>query len=209
MTHVKQRTTVRDLVAEGDAVIVFRDKLQIHAIPIGGLSPTSVTTEIAADVVNILNKADASLGDTISAGEIDVLSRYRTGTDADVAIALARATRLRNDILESTRTVDAVARLLGVNGSRIRQRLADRSIYGIKQGNKWRIPGWQFDDNGILPGIADVNRAVDHNVDIVALHGFLHTPNVDLEFGGEPISPLAWLRAGHDPEPVEQIASTL
>lgn len=209
MAQVKQRTPVTDLVAEGEAVIVFRDKRQITVTPISGLSPTSVNTGIAADVVDILNKADVALADTISAGEIDVLSRYRTATDAEVAVALARATRLRNDILESTRTVGAVAKLLGVNGSRIRQRLADHSIYGTKQGNKWRIPGWQFDDNGMLPGIADVNRAVDSDVDIVALYGFLHTPNVDLEFGGEPISPLAWLRAGRDPEPVEQIASTL
>ncbi|MEA2023193.1 MAG: hypothetical protein U9N79_02750 [Actinomycetota bacterium] len=209
MSKVKQRTPVTDLVAEGEVAIVYQTKSQIHKIPMRGVTPQSVNPRIAADVLKILKKADASLGDTISVSELDVLSRYRTAGDAEVALELASAARLRTQIVDSALTVRAVAGLLGVNGSRIRQRLADHSIYGVKRDNKWRIPKWQFDDKGLLPGIDEFNRHIDHDVDVVELHGFLHSPNVDLVVNGERISPLVWLQAGLDAEPVGQIAATL
>lgn len=209
MSKVKQRTPVTDLVAEGEVVIVYQAENQIHRIPMRGVKPRTVNAGIAADVVKILNKADASLGDTISVSELDVLSRYRTASDAEVALELASAAKLRTQIVDSALTVSAAARLLGVNGSRIRQRLADHSIYGVKRDKKWRIPAWQFDDKGMLSGIDEVNRHIDHDVDVVELHGFLHSPNIDLVVNGERISPLVWLRAGLDAEPVGQIAATL
>ncbi len=209
MGKVKQRTPVTDLVAEGEVVIVYQAKSQVHKIPMRGVTPRSINPRIVADVLKILNKADASLGDTISVSELDVLSRYRTASDAEVALELASAARLRTQIMDAALTVGAAAGLLEVNGSRIRQRLADHSIYGVKQGNEWRIPDWQFGDNGLLPGMGEFNRHIDHEMDVVELHGFLHSPNVDLVVNDEPISPLVWLQAGLDPEPVGQIAAAL
>ena len=209
MSKVKQRTPVTDLVSEGEVVIVYKAKRQIHTIPMRGVRPGSINAHIAADVVKILNNAEASLSDTISVSELDVLSRYRKATDTEVALELAGAARLRAQIVDSALTVGAVASLLGVNGSRIRQRLADHSIYGVKRENKWRIPNWQFDDKGMLPGMDEVNRHIDRDVDVVELHGFLDSPNVDLVVNDEHISPLVWLQAGLDAEPVGQIAATL
>jgi hypothetical protein len=43
----------------------------------------------------------------------------------------------------------------------------------------------------------------------IAVFRFLSEPSPDLEIEDEPVSPLAWLATGGNPEPVAAIAATL
>jgi len=59
------------------------------------------------------------------------------GEDEPVVRAAAEYAAL----LASALTVPAAARRLGVDGSRVRQRLAARQLYGIRRPTGWPIPG--------------------------------------------------------------------
>ena len=50
---------------------------------------------------------------------------------------------------------------LGVAPSRIRQMVADRSLYSFLLGGTRHIPDFQFSDAGLVPSIAMVNKALD------------------------------------------------
>lgn len=48
-------------------------------------------------------------------------------------------------LLESSHSTAEAARFLGVDASRIRQRIRERSLYGIEYENAWRLPRFQFE----------------------------------------------------------------
>lgn len=110
-------------------------------------------------------------------------------------------------------TRDAAA-LLGVNPSRIRQRLlgARPSLYGVKWRGEWLLPRLQFTARGELPGLAQVVPALDRSLSPVAVAHWFLSPSPDLIVDGEgeePVSPRDWLLAGHAPAEVARLASGL
>jgi hypothetical protein len=109
-------------------------------------------------------------------------------------------------------TKEAAARLK-VNDSRIRQRLAERALYGLKVDDEWRLPIFQFEEKGgLVPGIDRVLPRLDESLSAIAVLHWLATPNPDLvsaETQGEPVSPIAWLRLGLDPKEVAELAAQL
>jgi hypothetical protein len=123
--------------------------------------------------------------------------------------ALRTATALAGLELGSAGVAE-VAKALHVSPARIRQRALERTLYAIRVDDEWRLPRWQFDDQGRpLPGIATVAAALSRGVHPVAVYRFLAEPSPDLVFLGEPVSPLEWLRTGGDPTPVAAIAREL
>jgi len=115
-------------------------------------------------------------------------------------------------LLNESYTVEEVARLLGVNTSRIRQRLIGpaRTLFGVKLGKAWRVPTFQFQGRRLVPGLGIVLRRLPGNLHPVALHRWFTSPNPDLaSAGGTPISPLGWLRTGNPPEIVAELAGDL
>jgi hypothetical protein len=109
-------------------------------------------------------------------------------------------------------TKEAAARL-EVNDSRIRQRLAERALYGLKVDDEWRLPIFQFEEEGgLVPGIDRVLPHLDESLSAIAVFHWLTTPNPDLvsaETQGERVSPIAWLRLGLDPQEVAELAAQL
>jgi len=109
-------------------------------------------------------------------------------------------------------TKEAAARL-GVNDSRIRQRLADRALYGLKVDDEWRLPIFQFEEGGgLVPSIDRVLPRLDASLSALAVFHWFTSPNPDLaspETNGEPVSPIAWLELGLDPEAVVELAGQL
>jgi hypothetical protein len=108
-------------------------------------------------------------------------------------------------------TVSDLAARLGVDTSRIRQRLALHTLYGIKDGTAWRIPLFQLDDAGqaLVPGLHRVAPlwAGAHPVEVAR---WFTLPHVDLEDAdGESMSPRAWLLTGGDPALVATLAEEL
>lgn len=110
-------------------------------------------------------------------------------------------------------TTHEAAKRLNVNDSRVRQRLAKRSLYGIKAGDEWRLPAFQFARTGLVPGIDRVLPRLPSRLSPIAVYRWLHTPNPDLDDGseeqGRTLTPLQWLQTGGDPEVVAELAAGL
>jgi hypothetical protein len=70
-----------------------------------------------------------------------------------------------------------------------------------------RIPRWQFTDDGALPGLPTVVRALPPGEHPLGVLAFMTTPQGELELAGTPVSPVQWLRAGGDPAPVAELAA--
>lgn len=107
-------------------------------------------------------------------------------------------------------TAGEAARRLGVSDARIRQRLEERSLYGVKRGNAWRVPTFQFTEDGAeIPGLATVMRALDPALNPVTVYRWFTLPSPDLAMEGEELSPRDWLLRGGSPENVAAIAAVL
>ena len=110
-------------------------------------------------------------------------------------------------------TTKQAAVRLGVNDSRVRQRLADQALYGLKVGDEWKLPLFQFEGSGgLVPNIDRVLRRLDESLSALAVFHWFTSPTPDLasvETHDEPVSPIAWLKLGLDPEEVATLAAQL
>ena len=131
---------------------------------------------------------------------------------------IARASAAYAALMETALTIKDVAAALGRNESRIRQRLLQRSLYGIRRGRNWLLPLFQFrvEDRegtrivkGVVPGIEQVFPALSPELHPVSVWRWFTSPNAELvndEVPDKPISPRDWLLAGRDPKPVARLA---
>jgi hypothetical protein len=112
-------------------------------------------------------------------------------------------------------SVAQAAAHLGVAESRVRQRLGERTLYGIKLPGGWRLPRFQFAAHGTARGtVPGIERVLPHlapDLHPLEVVGWLTTPNPDLvvddaDEDGRPVSPLAWLSAGLSPDAVVALA---
>jgi hypothetical protein len=96
-------------------------------------------------------------------------------------------------------TEDEVRGALGVKSSRVRQRIADRSLYTIAVGKERRFPQVQFHEGDLVPGIGMVLQALPEDLHPVEVESWLMSPNPDLLASGEEgeaLSPREWLISG-------------
>ena len=108
-------------------------------------------------------------------------------------------------LLNESLSTDEVAKLLGVQESRIRQRLIGEqpSLYGIKQGKSWRIPKFQFVKGRLITGIEKVIRELNPTLHPVEVWRWFTTKNQELVTSdevSEPVTPLEWLQLGYPSE---------
>jgi excisionase family DNA binding protein len=161
---------------------------------VGGVPPYPKPSEtLSSDQLDLLVKGDF------------VLEGPELGLSDPVLKGALEFAALRSTALT---TRQAAARL-GVNDSRVRQRLADRALYGIKVGDEWRLPIFQFERDGLVPNIDRVLSRLDQNLSAIAVFRWLTSPNPDLESAQTndvPVSPIAWLKLGLDPEQVIALA---
>ena len=109
--------------------------------------------------------------------------------------------------LSATRTGE---RLGGVTAVRVRQMIRERSLYALRLEGRWRIPIFQFQDEGLVPNIGLVNAVLPRTLDPVSVLRWYIRPDPELEFtGGDILSPLDWLRSGMDPAPAVKLARDL
>lgn len=115
-------------------------------------------------------------------------------------------------VVESSLSVEEASERLAVNASRVRQRLADRSLYGIKTAGTWHLPAFQFLKRGLVPGIEAVLKALPSDVNVLAVVRWFETPNADLctrDDDERPLTPLEWLAGGYVPDAAAALASEL
>lgn len=147
-------------------------------------------------------------GDRAALERMGLAARDRaTGVKDPVARTAADYVALMSGAL----TVSEVASRLGVDARRVRQRLAERTVYGIRQSSGWRMPVFQFDANGLVPNIDRVFPRLDADLHPVEVWRWFVHPDPDLSVDDDetPVSPLHWLRNGRDPRPVIELAAAL
>jgi hypothetical protein len=147
-----------------------------------------------------LSEADAALFD-----ESDFAEDERAYARVTVE-TLGRTAR----IISTAYSASEVAELLGVNESRVRQRRADRALWAIQDRGGWVFPALQFEDEagrrGQIRELDRVLQVLPADLHPLSVAGFLTTPQPDLRVGGQPVSPLDWLRSGGDGRLVLSVA---
>jgi hypothetical protein len=141
----------------------------------------------------------------LTAGGADLAagSPVEPGPGAEAAAALGA-------LLASSLTVAGAAARLGVDPSRIRHRLLEGSLYGIRLRGGWRLPAFQFTGgDGLVPGVPEVLAAIPRDLHPLAVQRWLTTPSPDLLVDDSAMSPLAWLESGGAPDPVATLAAAL
>jgi hypothetical protein len=161
-----------------------------------------LTAEVDDDPTRSLTPAEAA---ALAAGGADLrpLGAEEPGPRAATAAAYGA-------LLAGGLTVAEAAARLDVDPSRVRHRLADRTLWGIRLRAGWRLPAVQFaDDGGMVPGLDRVLPAIPADLHPVAVWRWLTTPIPDLSLDGSPAAPLPWLAAGGRPDEVAALAGGL
>ena len=114
-------------------------------------------------------------------------------------------------LLEESLSTAAVAKLLNVDVSRVRQRLRDRSLFGIEYEGSWRLPRFQFQRRHVLPGLTQVLRALPGDFFPLDVVDWFVLPDSDLQADedAEPLSPREWLLSGRPVGAVVELARDL
>ena len=63
-------------------------------------------------------------------------------------------------LLEESLSAAEAGKLLHVDVSRVRQRLRERSLFGIEHEGSWRLPRFQFERRLVIPGLAQLLKAL-------------------------------------------------
>ena len=117
-------------------------------------------------------------------------------------------------IIKSGLSTSEAGKRLGFGAGRIRQMVADRTLYSILLEHRRYIPIFQFLDGAqrLLPNIGRVNAALNPELHPVEVFDWYTTPNPDLFIDDDieqTVSPLDWLKAGNDAELVVRLVKLL
>ena len=115
-------------------------------------------------------------------------------------------------IVSRSVSVKEASERLGTTSGRVRQMVADGSLYSFLIDNSRHVPDFQFARNGLVPNVTRVNRELDPGAHPVAVYNWYHTPNSDLFVEDHPdmtVAPLDWLNAGYDPAQLVPLAKQL
>jgi hypothetical protein len=150
---------------------------------------------------------------TLTAEEAELLDSAGFAEDPEAyaeiaADVIAHMGRLYN----TAYTAAEVAKGLGVNDSRVRQRRLAHTLWAIDDGGTWVYPSLQFElvDNGRNQTTLKQVRGLDqvlphllsHHLHPTAVAGFLLTPQPELRVDGQPCSVNDWLLHGESVQPV-------
>ena len=151
---------------------------------------------------------------TLTEPEEAVLARggVEPVSDEEALLIDAEAAAAYHRLRATSLGVEEAARRLGVNASRVRQRLAERSLYGLKDGSTWLLPAFQFQAEGLVPGLDVVVRRLPSDIGPLAVARWFDNPNSDLctrDDQERPLTPLRWLLGGNSPERAAELAAAL
>lgn len=130
------------------------------------------------------------------------LQASELGPVAGLAVANA-------ELVSRSFTVAETAKRLGVDASRVRQRIYARSLYAFKHRGGWLVPGFQLRRRKLVPGLDGAVSALSPALHPVAVGRWFTTPNPDLVIDGSAVSPVDWLAAGGAPATVASLAGAI
>ena len=110
-----------------------------------------------------------------------------------------------------TTTQRGVREHVGHHPCRVRQRLRERSLFGIEYEGSWRLPRFQFERRLVLPGLAQVLKALPTDLFPLDVVDWFVLPDSDLQLDSDPapLSPREWLVSGRPVETVVALARDL
>lgn len=171
--------------------------LEAHGVKV---TPDELDAELAAAMERRAARLGGASDRELSADELEVLSSIGLQAMPSPAAERHYAQSLADyaALIKTSLSVDAMAERLGVNTSRIRQRLAERSLYGFRAGGRWRLPDFQLDGDASLPGLAAVLAVLDPELHPLEVETFFLTPAPELvaTTTDGPLAPRDWLRLG-------------
>jgi hypothetical protein len=111
-------------------------------------------------------------------------------------------------LLEESLSAAEAAKLLRVDVSRVRQRLRERSLFGVEYEGSWRVPRFQFERGLPIPGLAQILRALPPDLFSLDIADWFVLPDADLQLESDaaPLSPREWLLSGRPIETVVTLA---
>ena len=114
-------------------------------------------------------------------------------------------------LLEDSLSAAEAAKLLRVDVSRVRQRLRERSLFGIEYEGSWRLPRFQFERRLVIPGLAQVLQSLPRDLFPLDIVDWFVLPDPDLQLDSDaaPLSPREWLLSGRPIEAVITLARDL
>ncbi len=151
---------------------------------------------------------------TLTAEQARLLDNAGFGEDHEAYAEIAA------DVIEgmaqlycTSHTAADVAKGLGVNDSRIRQRRLARTLWAIDDGGTWVYPATQFElvdaargRTAALKQVRGLDQVLPHllplNLHPMAVARFLLTPQPELRIDGQPSSVRTWLLHGESIQPV-------
>ena len=177
--------------------------LVVEALARASLSPAELREQLLEEPV----------GQQLTPAEVDELEEAgaRPATAATSTAARADTLAWHLSVSATAYDVAGVADRLGVDPTRVRQRLRERTLYGLRgEGRTWRLPRFQFDDaGGEVPHLGQVLRVLPPDLHPRAVEGFLTSPKPELIADGEPRAPRDWLLSGGSADPVVALAASL
>ena len=114
-------------------------------------------------------------------------------------------------LLEESLSAAEAAKLLHVDVSRVRQRLRERSLFGIEHEGSWRLPRFQFERRLVIPGLAQILKALPPDLFPLDVVDWFLLPDSDLQLDSDtaPASPREWLLSGRPVETAVRLARDL
>jgi hypothetical protein len=114
-------------------------------------------------------------------------------------------------LLEDSLSAAEAAKLLRVDVSRVRQRLRERSLFGIEYEGSWRLPRFQFERRLVIPRLAQVLKSLPPDLFPLDIVDWFVLPDPDLQLDSDaaPLSPREWLLTGRPIEAVVTLAREL
>ncbi|HEU5034738.1 MAG TPA: DNA-binding protein [Mycobacteriales bacterium] len=189
--------TVGDVLTRAGVAVSESEFARLVAAALRDLGPAPADDPAAA--------LSAPEREALAAVGADLQRRGRREADPRAAAAAGVAAVLADAV-----PVAAAAQRLGVDASRVRHRLADHQLFGVRRSDGWRLPSWQFGPDGLpLPGLERVLRALPADVHPVVATRFFLTPQPELVLGRTALSPRQWLAGGGDPAAVVALAAGL
>jgi hypothetical protein len=152
----------------------------------------------------------------LSLGEVQVLDSVGLNTSpwagAPSRDPLAQSIADYMALLDTSLSTREVAKYLKVDTSRVRQRLRERSLFGIEYDGERRLPKFQFEYGQVIPGLSHVLPAIPADLNPLDIAEWFLSPHPDLDVGeleDVTVSPRQWLLSGRPVATVVALAKGL
>jgi hypothetical protein len=130
-------------------------------------------------------------------------------SSSEVAIGVRKHVSLELLTLNSIVGDGEMAQLLGVDRTRISQKVREQSLYFFESADGRCFPRWQLVDGKPIRELKNLIAALDRTLHPLTVEHWMGTTNSELVIDGESVTPIQWLATGGNIEIVCELAAQL